>query len=710
MPTVMIEASSAHPHLEGLNPAQREAVLHGTGEAGAGQEQAGKRPGRLPDAEALLIIAGAGSGKTSTLAHRVAHLILGGADPERMLLLTFTRRAAAEMTRRAQRIVGRARAQADLAAGPQVRWSGTFHAVANRLLRLHARAVGLDPSFTVVDRSDAADLMNLCRGELGLDKKGRRFPKKSTCLAIYSRTVNAQCPLEVSLAEAFPWCDEWEAELRALFRAYVEAKQHRAILDYDDLLIYWYHLMQAPALAAEVRQRFDHVLVDEYQDTNALQAAVLLGLCPDGRGLTVVGDDAQSIYSFRAASVRNILDFPGSFPRPARVVTLEQNYRSTQPILEAANDVIEQSAERYAKRLFSTRPSQQRPILATVEDEFCQVDYVVEHVLAARESGVALARQAVLFRAAHHSDALEVELGRRNIPFVKYGGLKFLEAAHVKDLLCVLRWAENSRDSVAAFRVLQLLPGVGPATARRALEHLGDRGAGALAGFRPPAPAREAFAGLAELIGRLAEPNTEWRGQVAMVRRWYQPLLEELYDAAHVRAGDLEQLEAIAAEYPSRERFLTELTLDPPEASGDRAGEPLLDEDYLILSTIHSAKGQEWDAVYILNCADGCIPSDMATGSPEQVEEERRLLYVAMTRARTDLHLVHPLRMFIRHQARHGDRHVYTPLTRFVPESILPRFERRSRGRTAIGIDGAAHAGPEVPKVIDVAEKLRHMW
>ncbi|HUS66875.1 MAG TPA: ATP-dependent helicase [Kofleriaceae bacterium] len=667
-------------HLDRLNEAQRQAVLH----EGAG---------------ALLIVAGAGSGKTNTLAHRVAHLVAAGADARRILLLTFTRRAAAEMTRRAQRIAGTA---ADL------RWSGTFHAIANRLLRLHHRAVTLDPSFTVLDRSDSADLMNFLRGELGLAARAKRFPQKGTCLAIYSRVVNAREPLARALADSFPWCAGWEEELRGLFRAYVAAKQERQVLDYDDLLLYWFHLMAEPQLAAEVGARFDHVLVDEYQDTNALQAGILRAMKPDGAGVTVVGDDAQSIYSFRAATVRNILDFPGQFTRPASVVTLAENYRSTQPILDAANAVIGLAAERHAKELTSRRPSHQRPILATVDDEMVEVDYVIERILEQREAGVALKRQAVLFRTAHHSDALEVELGRRNIPFVKFGGLKFLEAAHVKDLLCILRWAENAADSIAAFRVLQLLPGVGPASAGRALEHV--RGAGgrvtALAGFEPPAAAREVWPRFCETMARLADPATAWGGQLHLVRDLYDPLLEQLYDAAHARAGDLSQLEQIAAEYPSRERFLTELTLDPPDATGDHAGPPLLDEDYLILSTIHSAKGQEWDVVYLLHVADGCIPSDMSTGKPEQIEEERRLLYVAMTRARDELHLVHPMRMFIRQQQRHGDRHVYTPLTRFIPDSIADRFERRARARAA------AHDGPtgRANAQVDVAARLRDMW
>jgi DNA helicase-2/ATP-dependent DNA helicase PcrA len=685
-------ATASSTYLDRLNPAQRAAVEHAADRA-------------------LLVIAGAGSGKTSTLAHRVAHLIVGGADPRRILLLTFTRRAAAEMTRRAQRIVAGAGGDGQRRAG-ELRWSGTFHAIANRLLRLHHQAVRLDPSFTVLDRSDSADLMNFVRGELGLAAKSKRFPRKDTCLAIFSRVVNAQEPLERALAGSFPWCEEWAGELRALFRGYVDAKQERQVLDYDDLLLYWYHLMAEPPLASEIGARFDHVLVDEYQDTNALQAGILLAMKPDGRGLTVVGDDAQSIYSFRAATVRNILDFPAQFPRPASVVALEENYRSTQPLLEAANAVIGQASERHAKELFSRRPSQQRPVLATVEDEMCQVDYVVERILEQREAGVHLHRQAVLFRASHHSDALEVELGRRNLPFVKYGGLKFLEAAHVKDVLCILRWAENPLDSIAAFRVLQLLPGIGPAAAGKALDHVRRAGnlAAALAGFEPPPAAREVWPAFAQLMVRLGDPGTAWGGQLHLVRGLYDPLMAQIYDAAHVRAGDIEQLEQIAGVYPSRERFLTELTLDPPEASGDLAGPPLLDEDFLILSTIHSAKGQEWDVVYLLNVADGCIPSDLSTGKPEQIEEERRLLYVAMTRARDELHLVHPQRMFIRQQSRHGDRHVYTPRSRFLPDPVLARFERRARARTQLGDGEARRTAGGAPVAIDVGAKLRDMW
>ena len=333
-------------------------------------------------------------------------------------------------------------------------WSGTFHSVGSRLLRLHALSIGLDSSFTILDRSDSADLLELVRTEHGLSRSLSRFPRKDTCLAIYSYTVNAGCPLEETLAQTFPWCADWPNELRRLFEAYVVAKQRESVLDYDDLLLYWRHAMAEPAVATEIRSCFDHVLVDEYQDTNRLQAEILLALRPDGSGLTVVGDDAQSIYSFRAATVRNILDFPDHFSPPATVIALEHNYRSTQPILDAANAVIAGASEKIAKTLYSTKAAAERPFLAKVEDETAQAKYVADSVLEHREAGIALRRQTVLLRTAHHSDLLEIELGRRNIPFVKYGGLRFLEAAHVKDVLATLRWAENPRDAVAGVRVL----------------------------------------------------------------------------------------------------------------------------------------------------------------------------------------------------------------------------------------------------------------
>jgi len=634
-----------------LNPAQHRAATH--------------------DSAPLLIIAGAGTGKTNTLAHRVAHLITSGADPGRILLLTFTRRAAEIMTRRAERIVGKK---------TRVSWSGTFHSIANRLLRLHGSSVGLDPSFTVLDRSDSADLLNVVRNDLGFAKLPARFPKKDTCLAIYSHAVNAREPVEQTLKRAFPAYTDWAEQLKQLFRGYVEAKQQRHVLDYDDLLLYWFYLMEGDG--EQVRRRFDHVLVDEYQDTNAIQAEIVLKI---GGSITVVGDDAQAIYAFRGATIRNILDFPNHFDPPATVIQLEQNYRSVQPILHASNAVI-------GKSLFSERRSEQKPFLVAAKDEQAQADYIVERVLEHREAGIPLHHQAVLMRTAHHSDLLEIELGRRNIPFVKYGGLKFLEAAHVKDVLCVLRWAENARDDVAGFRVLQLLPGIGPAQARRIL---GDGGSGK----------GEGYVSLCALLDAL-RTATQWPGQLGMVRKWYEPHLERLYEGAAVRLADLETLESLSKNHASREGFLSDLTLDPPEAVGDLAGDPLIDEDYLILSTIHSAKGQEWDVVYILNVVDGCIPSDMATGSKEEIEEERRLLYVAMTRARDQLYLMQPHRFYTGTSRRNGDRHIYAPRTRFIPEDLLYLFERQAVGN----LDNLPQPRPTSTTGLNIAAKLLEMW
>jgi DNA helicase-2/ATP-dependent DNA helicase PcrA len=678
---------------ETLNPQQRHAVEHGGSAVG--------------DAGPLLIIAGAGSGKTSTLAHRVAFLIDNGADPRRIMLLTFSRRAAAEMTRRVDRILsGLARDGAS--ATTEAMWAGTFHSVGARLLREHAEDIGLARAFTIYDREDSADLMNLVRHDFGFSRTEKRFPTKGTCLAIYSRAVNSEAALEEVLGAFFPWCAMWLDELKKLFGQYVEVKQRQQVLDYDDLLLYWGHMMQEPAIAQQIAERFDHVLVDEYQDTNRLQASVLLALRPNGRGLTVVGDDAQSIYSFRAATVRNILDFPGHFRPPADVVTLEQNYRSTQPILNAANAVIGLAAERFTKNLWSERKSAERPQIVSVRDEADQGRYVVETVLASREAGLALKAQAVLFRASHHSGPLEVELTRRNIPFVKFGGLKFLEAAHVKDLLAFLRWAENPRDRLSGFRVVQLLPGAGPATAAKLL----DRIAGpadpveALGEFKPPAAAAEHWTSFIEAVRLVQRAAAGWPAEIDLVRRWYEPHLHRIHDDAALREADLLQLVQIAATYPSRERFLTELTLDPPDATSDRAGDPLLDEDYLILSTIHSAKGQEWKSVFVLNTVDGCLPSDLATGSSAEIEEERRLLYVAMTRAKDHLHLIVPQRFFVHGQRTNGDRHLYAARTRFIPSALLECFE--CRGWPPAMATNVSARGARVQ--VDLKDRVRRTW
>jgi DNA helicase-2/ATP-dependent DNA helicase PcrA len=680
------------PPVVELNPAQMLAVEHGIGEA----------DGPSP----LLVIAGAGSGKTAMLAQRVAALILAGADPKRIMLATFSRRAAAELGRRVEWLLAR-RLAPEAAAAAAPAWSGTFHAIGARILREYAPRLGLDPQFTIHDRADSADLMNWARHEAGLTETKERFPTKGTCLAIYSRVVNARADLSRTIGKWFPWVAAHEESLRALFAAYVEAKQRQNVLDYDDLLLYFAQMLAEPDLAAEIAERFDHLLVDEYQDTNALQGEIVLALRPKGRGLTVVGDDAQAIYSFRAATVRNILDFPKSFDPPARVVTLDRNYRSTQAILSAANAVIALAPERYAKDLWTDRASGAPPSLMTVADEADQARFVATRVLANREAGAALKSQAVLFRTSHHSAALELELTRRNIPFVKFGGLKFLDAAHVKDALALMRFAENPRDRIAGFRVAQLLPGVGPKIAETIIAAAAaDDGFAAMSALTLPQRARAGFAAFADLMRRLAARAAPWPGELADAVAWLGPLLETRYDDAFVRIGDLEALERIASSFATRERFLSELTLDPPDATSDEAGPPLRDEDYLILSTIHSAKGQEWRSVFVLNCVDGCIPSDLATGSADEIEEERRLLYVAMTRARDDLALVVPQRFYVHGQPKNGDRSVYASRTRFIPAPLLKHFDRETWPAAGAAPQRAASEGPRV----DLAERMRSMW
>jgi len=691
--------AQADAYLATLNPQQRCAVEHGTGAPGA-------------DNGPMLVIAGAGSGKTDTVAHRVAHLVVTGADPQRILLLTFSRRAAVEMERRAARILNRVLGAAGGAHARTLPWSGTFHGVGARLLRSYAERIGLHSSFTIHDRGDSEDLLAITRHELGLSLTKKRFPAKATCLAIYSRAINSQAPLREVLDGAFPWCAHWEAELKQLFADYVAAKHAQNVLDYDDLLLFWSYMMAEPSLAAEVGARFDHVLVDEYQDTNQLQALILRALKPDGRGLTVVGDDAQSIYSFRAATVRNILDFPSHFTLPARVLTLDRNYRSTQPILAASNAVIGQARERFEKNLWTDRVSAAKPQLVTIRDEVDQARCVAERVLEYRETGIALTSQAVLFRSSSHSAQLELELARRDIPFVKFGGLKFLEAAHVKDVLGVLRWAENPRDRTTGFRVIRLLPGVGPATAAKLLDAM-DRSPdplGAMESFNPPSAAANDWSGLVALMRGLRGESASWPADMELVTQWYEPHLERIHDDAFVRRADLVQLAQIASTYRSRERFLTELTLDPPGATSDEAGVPGLDDDYLILSTIHSAKGQEWKTVHVLNVVDGCVPSDMSTGTAEEVDEERRLLYVAMTRAKDHLHLMVPQRFYVHQQQASGDHHVYAARSRFLPDAILPLFETFAWPlASASDNHDDRHVTASTPR-IDIAERVRALW
>lgn len=675
----MTDNSDTMAWLAELNDEQRRAVTHGDGP--------------------LLVVAGAGSGKTRTLACRVAYLLSTGVDPSRILLLTFTRRAAEEMLRRASGVAERGPGSATRV------WGGTFHAMGNRLLRMYSKAAGLDPDFTVMDQTDAEDLINVIRHDMKLHQKDKRFPRKRTCLAIYSRCVNGAEPLEDVLKRRFPWCAEWGDELKGLFKAYVERKQSRHVLDYDDLLLYWEQVVANEELGRKIGDRFDHILVDEYQDTNRIQAGILYGMRQTNSNITVVGDDAQSIYSFRAATVTNMFDFPKRFP-DTTMITLSQNYRSVMPILEATNRVIAQAKNRYTKDLWSGRAEGERPKLVMCKDETRQDAYIIDRVLEHYEQGIPLKQQAVLFRAAHLSDSLEVELTRRNIPYHKYGGLRFLEAAHVKDLIALLRVVENPRDEIAWFRILQLLDGIGPATAARAAEHVAEHGNDprSIREFLAPTPAREAMGSMAGLFeDLLGDAVLSPASQVERVRQFYDPLMKKLYENPAIRARDIENLEQIASGYKSRSQFLTDLQLDPPTSTSDLAGPPMQDEDWLVLSTIHSAKGCEWDTVFVMHAADGCLPSDMATGNPDEIEEELRLTYVAMTRARDFLYVTWPMRYYFKWY-RFTDKHTYAKLSRFFTDEVCEALDQVTAGDDH-DPDGVSDLTGE-----DIAAKIRSRW
>ncbi len=646
----------------------------------------------------LLIVAGAGTGKTRTLASRVAHLVSQGIPPERILLLTFTRRAAEEMLSRATKAINQE------AVNSRV-WGGTFHATANRLLRMYHQAAGLTPDFTIMDRADSEDFLNVVRNNLGLARTEKRFPRKSTCIDIYSRRVNDDDNLDMVLKKHFPWCQEWKDELKTLFKEYVERKQERNILDYDDLLLYWYQKLQDDSLATVLSNRFDHILVDEYQDTNRIQAGIVERMRHTNKNVTVVGNDAQSIYGFRAATVKNMMDFPSRFPG-TRIITLEQNYRSVQPILDTTNKIIAQARERYTKDLWSNRKDRQKPQVVTCSDENHQDEEVVKRVLAHYEEGIPLRKQAVLFRASSNSASLEMALTRRNIPFRKYGGLQFLEAAHIKDLISILRILENPKDEIAWFRVLQLFSGVGPSTAASAFLHLQSSGFDirSLSSFRVPPGARSDFTDFLKLTEDLSGAGEILPAvQMDWIAKFYIPLLEKNYENSIPRKNDVEHLGEIASRYGTRGEFLTEIVLEPPTSTGDYAGPPTIDDDWLVLSTIHSAKGLEWDAVYLIHAADGCIPSDLATGDEGEIEEELRLAYVAMTRARDFLYVLWPMRFYSRAFA---DNHVYAQLCRFFTPKVLATMDKVEYKDTGSKNNEIISHGPNR----NIKDKIRSMW
>lgn len=696
----MVQPSPKTPtFLRKLNSQQYEAVVHG----------------ETP----LLIIAGAGTGKTTTLAHRVAWQIISGVDPARILLLTFTRRAAAEMLKRVEHIL--LQLDRNQLEDPRITErsfvrrirGGTFHAMATHLLRRFGHVVGLHPNFTILDRGDSEDLMNLERSNLNLPKSASRFPLKSTCLDIYSRCVNTQQQLEVVLRNDFPWCHQHEELLGRLYTGYAECKEQQHVLDFDDLLLFWNALATSNNGRESLSGQFDRILVDEYQDTNLLQASILKQMAPTGHGVTAVGDDAQSIYSFRAATVRNILDFPDEFS-DTTMLPLEQNYRSTQRILDATNLVIAEADERHRKELWSHRGTGVAPVLVTCADENSQSEFLIERILEEREKGTALKNQAVLFRASHHSMSLEAELSRRNIPFQKYGGLRFLETAHIKDVMSFLRLGENPLDAVAGFRVLMLLPGIGRARAGALVKMLSEAGGrfDAWLSWKPPSALQQNWSTFVQMLaGMSTRSQTTGAGPATDLHEIltiYRPVVESRYDNVKARINDIKQLEVIAARYRTRRDFLSEVTLDPPASTQDLASEPWLDEDYLILSTIHSAKGLEWDSVFVIHAADGNIPSDMATDTPEEIEEERRLFYVAMTRAKNHLFVCRPERYYFHHRRR-SDLGSMSQITRFLPERVQEAFEKVSHG-DVMGPDQETSGSLVTGDTSEIRQQIARLW
>ena len=623
----------------------------------------------------LLVLAGAGTGKTRTLVARAAWLHGSQEVPaNRILLLTFTRRAASDM-------LARAAAYFDGSSGRIC--GGTFHAIAHKIIRQHAESFSLPPQFTILDQGDATDLLDVLRPDHGLDGTGLRAPRAAACADIYTRCVNTGRPVSEVVTAGFPWCKPFTAQLAALFRAYTARKRARNLLDFDDLLLLWQAALADPAAGPVLRGMFDAVLVDEYQDVNAVQASIVRLLQPDGKQLTCVGDDAQAIYGFRGADPAHLRQLTADYPG-LDIVRLDRNYRSRQGILGLAN-VIRPSSPGLDLRLSGDRGPGVAPLLVRCHDEATQAREICARVLEAHEEGAALRDQAVLVRAAHHGDMLEIELSARKVPYVKFGGLRFTDTAHVKDFLAAARILVNPADELAWFRLLRLHDGIGPAHARRILDALDSAG--------PPdgwadtvgsAPTRSRRA-LAATLGRLADAARQIGagqitngqtagGQATAVLAVLDPLIRARYPDATARISDLQRLAAAAAAQPSLHDVLAELTLDPPVSSSDLAGPPRLDEDYLTISTIHAAKGLEWPIVHLPHLVDGALPSDMALGDPGGLAEEHRLFYVAVTRARDHLYLYAPQRLHVHRRGR-DDRHGFGQLTRFLDGEALAACE-----------------------------------
>jgi DNA helicase-2/ATP-dependent DNA helicase PcrA len=637
----------------------------------------------------------------------VEFLLEQGIAPDRILLLTFTRRSARD-------IIGRVRAlrrdrQVQRVAG------GTFHSVAHHTLRRHHAALGLPEGFGVLDQGDSADLLDLVRSDLGILSGERRLPKKATLASLYSRSVNTGVPLRDVMNETTPWCIEHYDDVASLFRAFVARKQALGLLDFDDLLLFWRVAVQHDVLGARIGASFDHVLVDEFQDVNLLQVDILQGLRQRDPRLTLVGDDAQAIYGFRGASPRYLLDAEKYFD-DLTTITLSVNYRSAAPILDVANALAADAPEGFCAVLREEVPTSgaRQPTLVHCTDERQQSEMVADRVLELYEEGMLLQRQAVLFRAAHHSADLEIELSRRRIPFIKYGGLQYLEAAHVKDLLAAFKLVDNPRDEMAWFRLFQLMPGVGPAKARRAIDALrnddrtlplsllaiGQRWTNVRDVL--PSETNEMSQLLIEALCSSAGPLVVHADRL---RQALAPLIIAAYEDPNPRLEDLGALVLACSDATRLSDVAAAQALDPPASTGNLAGPPMMDEDWLVLSTVHSAKGLEFDAVHVIHAADGNFPSDMSLGTPEGLEEERRLFYVAVTRARRNLAIYVPLRY---HHHRVRDDHSWAQPSRFLSDSVRSTLTEVTNG------DAISAESDSTPLVIEsftaVSSQISELW
>ncbi len=607
----------------------------------------------------VLVIAGAGTGKTKTLIYRVAYLVELGGNPRSILLLTFTRKAADEMLKRAASLLKSA--SAEQVAG------GTFHSFANMTLRQYAKVLGYGEQFTILDDSDAADVVNLLRTRLRPEKKSQRFPKKETLIDLFSKSENTLTPIDQIVFKEYPRFIEQIDDILKLKRQFDEYKRKYNLMDYDDLLKNLKELLsQNEPVRKTVAGKFSYVMVDEFQDTNKVQGEIVRLLGTDKDNVMVVGDDAQSIYSFRGANFRNIFDFPNYFPN-CKIIKLTENYRSTQGILNFTNKVIDAAKEKFEKELYSRKKAGDKPAIVAAETENVQSKFVVQRILELRESGITLNDIAVLFRSSYLSFDLEIELTRANIPYVKFGGMKLVDAAHIKDIISFLRVIENPQDAVGWHRILLLHPGVGPRIAEKVLDNLTRQGT-------QDEPAAEEPEGnipssAEQLIGFISEEGKTTKQPIEYVEsvlRYYQPLMQSKYDDHSKRQKDLEMFASIAERYKSLQSFLSDLALEPPTESVVDLGEKDKKEEQITISTIHSAKGLEWNTVFVIWALDGKFPSMYATDDDDAIEEERRLMYVACTRAKGNLYITYPMNSYDRESGR-----IFTKPSRFI--DVVPQ-------------------------------------